>query len=354
MYKKAKQISFILLILTLSLIFVNLFVPREKDLLSYQKMRDEQLKKREKSSINNFKQRRENVQKDIWKEETHFHIESKSSDLFLTSEGNKIDLKEHFSELSSWMENKGHEKRSFTADFGSYSLLHQKLEAQRVDFHFENEDEEKNLHFTSDSLLWNKENDMLEFNGKARLNNQNFELTSEKITYDKTHETLTAEGASFLNLIDSKDSLYVFGTIEMDEQNITAKALAGYIIWENEQMTLHAKKANAPYSKEGGHIKLDHVDVTDEVRMIVKNDQKPLCFGIAEKITYDPIKKEATLLSEKSRVLFWQKDGSQMSAEKLLVNHNNEVKGIGDVHFSFSEDESTLFNKTFSEYLKIK
>ncbi len=354
MYKKAIRISFILLILTLSLVFLNLFIPREKDLLTYQKMHKKQLKKRAESTIDNFQQRRENVQKDIWKENTHFHIESKTSDLFLTSEKNKIDLKEHLSELSSWMEKKDEDKRTFTADFGTYSLLHQKLEAEKVDFQFENEQKEKTLHFTSDSLLWNKENDQLEFNGKAQLNSQNFELTSEKITYQKSKELLKAEGSSFLKLFDSNDSLYVLGTIDMDEENIQAKATAGFIIWENEQIELHAKEVVAPYLKQGGHIKLEHVDVTEEVRMIIKNNQKPLCFGIAEKVSYDPIKKEALLTSENSHVLFWQKDGTEMSAEKLLINHQNEVKGVGDVHFSFSEDESNLFNKTFSEYLKIK
>ncbi|NGX35125.1 MAG: hypothetical protein K1060chlam1_01495, partial [Candidatus Anoxychlamydiales bacterium] len=60
------------------------------------------------------------------------------------------------------------------------------------------------------------------------------------------------------------------------------------------------------------------------------------------------------LSSEKNKkVLFWQEDKSlKLSANEIHINpkEKNDIKGLGDVRFTFNLEEENLIHEIFSKY----
>lgn len=113
---------------------------------------------------------------------------------------------------------------------------------------------------------------------------------------------------------------------------------------------IYCKKAALFYHKED--LFPERVVLSDKIQLFY-NEKKLKSYGIAEKITYDPTTKE--LLLEGKRVLFCnEEDNLRISAPKILIKKDHYVKGIGDVRFSFNQEEKEKFNTLFSKYLHLR
>ncbi len=115
---------------------------------------------------------------------------------------------------------------------------------------------------------------------------------------------------------------------------------------------LYCKKALLKYQKEEGSFQVEKILLTGDIQLHY-HDEKITSYGIAETISFDPKTKE--LIMEGKRVLFCnEEDTLRISAPKIIIEKGEAVKGEGDVHFTFSEDEKKKFNQQFSKFLHLR
>ena len=85
--------------------------------------------------------------------------------------------------------------------------------------------------------------------------------------------------------------------------------------------------------------------------MIYDHMGKP-CYAIADFLIYDPDRKILTLKSiDTNRVLLWQGKDFKISAAEIQIHPDKEIKGIGNVHFTFNKEENKHFYKIFENHL---
>ena len=123
------------------------------------------------------------------------------------------------------------------------------------------------------------------------------------------------------------------------------------IIYEDTKVFISSKKAKSSYDNDNN---LQDLILEKDVHFIYKKDGIPVGYGIADKIEYFPNDNLIKLKSdENKKVLFWQADNStKLSAKEIIINQKekNDIKGIGDVRFTFNLEEENLIHEIFSKY----
>jgi hypothetical protein len=72
--------------------------------------------------------------------------------------------------------------------------------------------------------------------------------------------------------------------------------------------------------------------------------------AIADTVTYNPVDKTILLSTiAPKKVLFWQ-EGLRMSAPEVLIRQD-QIQGLGNVHFTFTFEEQNAIDKVFEKYL---
>lgn len=96
----------------------------------------------------------------------------------------------------------------------------------------------------------------------------------------------------------------------------------------------------------------EELDLTGHVRVFSQALQEKSTFAIADTLHYSPSTGHLELESQApNKVLLWQENMRLSSpAVEILTDSKNgqeQIKGIGDVHFYFTGEEEALFYKVF-------
>ena len=187
----------------------------------------------------------------------------------------------------------------------------------------------------------------MESSGKTVLfrPNENKELQSQVICYGRMI-------VDHLNLLITMES-------PKDDQGIVKNE--EQVFYQNSLGETYADQASIQYDWKGGAISPSYLTLTGHVRFLDASTAEngihsPLSkYAIADKMEYNPFKKEAILSADKnSRVLCYSKaNGLQVSAPSLKIRRDEItkkewIKGMGDVRFNFIEHEFEQLKQRFS------
>ena len=218
--------------------------------------------------------------------------------------------------------------------------------------------ESEKIAFVADSLTFNEKSQDLSLFGNISLKSHSL----GHITAKEQMSILQKEnfGRVVLNAIkilgDSTikhqtHTLHSSGTVTFDRENLYVEATSDGvtpICYENEDITIYAKRALIEYSLVALELKPSLVILSGDVQ-ITLNKENTYRYAIADKVNIDPISKDITLEAYKnSKVLFLdESEGIRVTASKITIDKNHLIKGIGIVKFNFTPSEQELMKNLF-------
>jgi lipopolysaccharide export system protein LptA len=280
-----------------------------EDALAYENLIQESIDLRTRRALEDkpARQKRQQVQKDIWtqNETRHFQIQSEHSDLTIAQKKDKLEAVEELKKIHCSIQN----EFTLSADEGIYAYPSHQFIAQ------------KNCRL---------------------IQNQN-QIDGTRIHLDLVQEIVTYENPK--------------GYLAAGPLNFTAKQL----IWDKKAGQLHLiddvhidQPGQFNLIANLGTVDLNQLQPTlltleGNVRLISSRIQDKKSYAVADTLTYNPAHK-TLLFSAANKVLFWQ-EGLSLSASEILIRQDQTVEGHGDVHFTFDLEEQNYIDELFKQYL---
>lgn len=218
--------------------------------------------------------------------------------------------------------------------------------------------------FSADKLLWHNFENVLLLTDNVQIIDSQFGIILsdeveiiKKIKENSIRKIISRKNTTINFFSKNNAHLTTKGIIELDHEKklISAFSLKKQnqdLIYEDSDVFISAKKAKLNYNLNKS---IQNITLENDVRFIYQKDKNYLGYGLADKIEYDPNEKTLKLISDDDKkVLFWQKDNSlKLSAKEIHINQKekNDIKGIGDVRFTFNLEEENLINEIFSKYM---
>lgn len=218
--------------------------------------------------------------------------------------------------------------------------------------------------FSSNKLVWHNFENALLLTDNVQITDSQFgailsdEVEIIKRIKENTVKKIITRKNTTINFFTKNNAhLTTHGIIELDHEKkqISAFSLKKQnqeLIYEDSNVYISAKKAKLNYNRDKT---IQNIILENDVQFIYQKDKNSLGYGLADKIEYYPTEKNIMLISnDDKRVLFWQKDNSlKLSAKEIHINQKekNDIKGIGDVRFTFTLEEENLIHDIFLKYM---
>jgi lipopolysaccharide export system protein LptA len=143
------------------------------------------------------------------------------------------------------------------------------------------------------------------------------------------------------------DSPVTSGKVPFDQQ----------MCYQDGEFTVYADKANLEYSIVDDALQPVSLTMRGNVRLRSQEEESPPRAAIADRVNYSPATRTLILTANPGkRVLFWdQQQAMRISATEVHVTYDAEsgkesVKGVGNVKFAFTAEESDKLQKYFPLY----
>ncbi len=222
---------------------------------------------------------------------------------------------------------------------------------------------DKSISFLADKLNWHNFENSLSLNEHVKIIDPEIgEILSNQLEIlknidQKSVRKIISRNNTTINFFSkNKSFLYTQGLIELDYEKSKISAFSlkdrnNYLVYVDKNISISAKKATLLYD-ETKNIK--NIILENDVRFKYIDDKNFTGYGIADLVQYLPNDSKVLLSCEKDKkVLFWQKDKSlKLSANEVHINpkEKNDIKGLGDVRFTFNLEEENLIHEIFSKY----
>lgn len=248
------------------------------------------------------------------------------------------------------------------------------------------EGEERNrVDFSCNTMTWNEQNDLLTLRGNVLINQEGFGqiVNNEEMKIhrfeangQKHLRSIEGSGETTLSYSDLKNSishtLACYGKVFLDHEHLqtslesprhaNGEVLKGKQIYFQDRLgEIYADKAVISYDYINHKIApakitlIGHVQILNRTAADAEDKGKFLQYAVADQVDYFPLKNKMYFKSEGShRVLFFDKTNNikvSAPALKILRNPNSKkdsIQGIGDVRFSFIEEELEELRKRFN------
>jgi lipopolysaccharide export system protein LptA len=165
---------------------------------------------------------------------------------------------------------------------------------------------------------------------------------------------------------EEKHALTSFGTLTLDRDLLLVTATSpkqnGTILFDKQlifvkgDLSLQADEASLEYSLCQMELKPTSVNLKGRVRLLSNDPETPFRCGVADEVLLNPQTKEMRLLAQAGhQVLFWHEEQNlRLSAQEIVVipdpvSGKDVIKGIGNVRFSFNEEQQETFHKLFPQ-----
>ncbi len=236
------------------------------------------------------------------------------------------------------------------------------------------------LHFRSDHLFWNQEQNTLLLKGNVSLEESILgtvsaanEMLIEQGLIDgkQTIKAIRSNGPTSLEYkLPSSEELHklrCYGTLVIDRDQLSAVltspqkeeggSLQKQIYYEENAFAVYADKAFLDYSQEANTFHPIALCLKGRVRLFSRDPKEPHRCSVADRLNYSPHTKTLILCGSADRkVLFWDEEqGIRMSAAEVHITqdpstHKSIIKGIGNVQFALSAEEGDQLKKIFPQY----
>ncbi|KAF3362756.1 Uncharacterized protein PHSC3_000670 [Chlamydiales bacterium STE3] len=212
----------------------------------------------------------------------------------------------------------------------------------------------------SRQLLILKEDVLIEDSGFGILQTQGqvsvfFKKNDEQ--QDISH--VTCEGEAYLVHLDEKNEEHrlissKFLTIDHQRKEISLQSKeAQPAIYQDSHGTISAQTVHLYYLADGKKDKPQKLFLDGDVRIVNQFASTQSQYILADHSEYSFIEKELALEGKENRVLLYDKLNSlELSAPALkikrdVITNKDSVRGVGNVHFIFADDELEKLKKRF-------
>ena len=235
--------------------------------------------------------------------------------------------------------------------------------------------------FKSDQLIWDENRDLLKLQGQVEITQKgighlttNKEVTVYQYLVNGKKELRCIESEGDISLVytdeeqDFTHHLEAHGKLLIDHENLKTSVFSewdenGTIAAEKQVHfydylgEIFADRAFLEYSKTGPTLVPVKLILEGKVHLLNRSKNSAdyfLQYAIADHVEYDPLTKQMVLSAKKGkRVLFFDKvNNVQVSAPALKVTRDpkmkkDQIQGVGDVRFSFMEQELKQMRRQF-------
>lgn len=229
--------------------------------------------------------------------------------------------------------------------------------------------------FRSDDLIWNQLSHLLFLKKNVEIHDPslgNIQAKEEVSFFGKdinNIQMLQTKGYSVLEYQEqsraSAHRLISYGILRIDRAHGNAIAESpekqGKVLqneqlyYEEDELSMYADKASMEFSTTTDNtVQPISVTLKNNVRLISHNSQKPDRCALADRVTYSPGTRTFILSANPGKkVLLWdQNETIQISANEIHITQEpgekkEAIKGVGNVKFTFSQEEQSLLEKIF-------
>lgn len=248
----------------------------------------------------------------------------------------------------------------------------------KVSSFFFPESRSRPCNFSSNFLFWDDENDVMTLKENIRIQDDFLGTIEgdETIRFFQKEQfgkyimqSIIATGPTTLKSAETTDeqhALTSFGTLVLDRDLLLVTATSPkhsgtvpfdkQLIFVKGDLLLQANEASLEYSLCQMELKPTAVNLKGQVRLLSNDPDTPFRCGVADEVLLNPQTKQMRLLAQPGRhVLFWHEEQNlKLSAQEILVTPDPEtgkdvIQGIGNVRFSFNEEQQETLHKLFPQ-----
>lgn len=236
------------------------------------------------------------------------------------------------------------------------------------------------LLFQSQNMTWNQNDQVISLDQNVQVQDPMFGtlFAKDKLLLfhnskkgKKSFHTIQTKGHSTLTFKEQKNqvshTLTSFGTIKLDRErgNVAAESPSQggvvpsgkQILYREESMTISSDRANMEYSSAGHTFQPISVTLKGNIRLYTEDQNKPIRCALADRVTYSPSTRTFILAANPgNKVLLWDETETlQIAAQEIHITQDagsdkESIKGVGNVSFSFSQEENGLLRKHFPNF----
>ena len=210
--------------------------------------------------------------------------------------------------------------------------------------------------FTSESIFFDSLAKEMNLSGNVNLIHEYLGTIKASEVF-KTPQKIKARGKTDFFFSDQKSKILCNGNIIIDNEKRIINAYAtkdnDQIYFQDEKVNILSNRANVSYDEKKNEMQIKSINLEGDIRFVSKNLTKSLSFAVADIIDYD-IETERVILKSMpgKKVYFWQEDNSlSICAKEVEITEKKQVKGKGNVRFSFDFEEDKFLHEIFSKYL---
>jgi lipopolysaccharide export system protein LptA len=244
---------------------------------------------------------------------------------------------------------------SFSANQSAYhaktNQIHFDLFAGKVPFNQKGKN--SYLHIQSPKALFDKTHQLLLLTEhvKGSLEEHHFSMDRAQLSMIESH-AFSLVGFGHVSFVFQQGDTFTGDELSWKSEEKCMNLYGAPVLFSSNLCKAHGKKAHITYDIQKGRYEVAHFSLEGDISLLLQGKGKN-SFGLADSISYDPESKEFSLEGEK--VLFCNEDDTiRMKAKKIIIDKDHQVKGVGRVHFSFSQEEEETFNKQFSKFLHLR
>lgn len=218
------------------------------------------------------------------------------------------------------------------------------------------------VQFTADALRWNHTENHLTLQGSPHVQESSLgtivsDHEIDLLLKEQTLHRLTSTGKTTLTS-QKGHRLTTEGSVMVDGENHLATIQPSInqqqLLYEEEEMSLHADQASIRYKEDDHGLHPDIVELQGHIKIFSQEKEGPSRRGIADTLTYHPDTRTCILKAHPGQKVLFIRDQDQLrlSANEVHITYDpvskqQQVQGIGHVALSFSPEEQQLLNKVF-------
>lgn len=233
--------------------------------------------------------------------------------------------------------------------------------------------------FHAEQLIWDHLKNLLSLKGNVHVYEPSLgtiesdgiiQIAQSRIEGKRLCKSIRSQGKTILKYegpsLQSSHQLITQGAFNLDLEHmrisIDSPLLNGKVVQEKQlsytesELTLFADKALLEYALVDEELQPVSLLLKGNVKISSSKEGPALC-GLSDRVLLSPATKTLILSADPNKkVLFWDEEqGVRISSQEIHVTQDpstnkKAIKGVGNVKFAFSTEESALLNKLFPNY----
>ncbi|MFI5334602.1 MAG: hypothetical protein ACHQT8_05505 [Chlamydiales bacterium] len=234
------------------------------------------------------------------------------------------------------------------------------------------------LKFSSDHLLWDHVKNALTLKGHVKVmesvlgtlsSEGELEILQQEQKQHRLLKAIRTRGTSTLDFKDANNRVHHLlghGPFLFDRERLRATFESPkrngrvpeerQLFYRSEEISLFANQALMEYTAQEGGVRPTVLTLTGNIRLFSSDENQPR-FALGDRLSLSTTTRTLILTADPGkRVLFIdEKQGMRIAAQEVHITRDPEtreerVQGVGNVKFSFTDEENSLLKKIFPRF----